>query len=347
MKIKLKAVPVILLLSTAVSFAADTNEVIPIPLFGTSSSSAADRRDSVRLDDSHLLVNSPIAAMANEKVTDFQSVDFDSLKTSPSGNTDSEPDQGMGFRGISNFTRIHERFKRPRGDHSGLLQIRVFRNKRPNPIVNNYTTYDSAQPRQMAEHAVQIHDVLVSRSRSYGSTTICCFSIMGEEQGQQYIRKYMTSNIELPQKEIREKASSLGYHVIKSQQAHAEGGLLQYLQERGKNREYLVSMGCSRLHCSECDILLKLAFGKDYHQLTAAKNNTGIIQLNEYAIEEKTYNHFYIPEALKTMIETLANCRLELAGRYVQCHKKETQGFFERILSRTFKRNRPSPIGGS
>jgi hypothetical protein len=75
---------------------------------------------------------------------------------------------------------------------------------------------------------------------------------------------------------LREQAEKMGYQVISSEQAHAEGQFLQYLHARGVFTNpkpvftHIMGMGCSRLHCGECDALLCLLLGNSYHSITAA-----------------------------------------------------------------------------
>jgi hypothetical protein len=73
---------------------------------------------------------------------------------------------------------------------------------------------------------------------------------------------------------LREKAQELGYEVIKAAQSHAEGQFIQFLRKRNKGNEqvytHIIAMGCSRPHCKECDLVLRLLLGERYHQTTAA-----------------------------------------------------------------------------
>jgi hypothetical protein len=75
---------------------------------------------------------------------------------------------------------------------------------------------------------------------------------------------------------MREKAHELGYDVIKAEQAHAEGQLIQFLLRRHQVRPgwytHIMGMGCSKCHCAECDILFKLFLGEGYHAVTTSVN---------------------------------------------------------------------------
>ncbi len=127
------------------------------------------------------------------------------------------------------------------------------------------------------------------------------------------------------------KAEQELYHVVKAGQAHAEGEFLQFLWERRKKNEYthLVAMGCSRLHCAECNALLELVLGKRYTEISAAINQEGRVVLGAQAVDTKNYTNYYIPSGLQEFIEALIGQKLECVGRYVS-------------PSRSFEENRPS-----
>jgi hypothetical protein len=73
---------------------------------------------------------------------------------------------------------------------------------------------------------------------------------------------------------MEQKAQELGYAIKTGYQAHAEGAFLQFLLQRSQQNEerytHILGMGCSRMHCQECNCLLKLFLGRIYYMFTAA-----------------------------------------------------------------------------
>jgi hypothetical protein len=90
------------------------------------------------------------------------------------------------------------------------------------------------------------------------------------------LRKYRNS---ASQQNEHDKHKKVDYHLADGTKralgnGHAEKAFIEYvLQNRdGDNQEFthILGMGCSRLHCKECDELLKMFLGNRYHQFTAA-----------------------------------------------------------------------------
>jgi hypothetical protein len=75
-------------------------------------------------------------------------------------------------------------------------------------------------------------------------------------------------------KSMNDKAVDLNYAARTGYQAHAEVEFIDFLLHRHKQNEerytHILGMGCSRQHCKECDCLLQLFLGSNYHQFTAA-----------------------------------------------------------------------------
>ena len=73
---------------------------------------------------------------------------------------------------------------------------------------------------------------------------------------------------------MAKKAIELRYGIRTGYQAHAEGEFVQFLLQRNQQNEerytHILGMGCSRMHCRECDALLQLFLGKGYQSFTAA-----------------------------------------------------------------------------
>ena len=73
---------------------------------------------------------------------------------------------------------------------------------------------------------------------------------------------------------MAKKAQELRYGIRTGYQAHAEAEFIQFLLQREQQNEerytHILGVGCSRMHCRECDALLQLFLGKGYHRFTAA-----------------------------------------------------------------------------
>ena len=73
---------------------------------------------------------------------------------------------------------------------------------------------------------------------------------------------------------MEKKARELRYGIRTGYQSHAEGAFIQFLLQRDQQNEerytHILGMGCSRMHCRECDFLLQLFLGTGYHRFTAA-----------------------------------------------------------------------------
>jgi hypothetical protein len=145
--------------------------------------------------------------------------------------------------------------------------------QRDRPKVDNYVLekdVDTAVDRLEAD-ARAIHDVLPPRStdkngkdvadRTYGATTITTAIFETKtKDGKTIYKKFVFGNTGLLAPKLREKAESLGYHVIQAPQAHAEGEMIQYLEGRqGKYEHY--SMATDKEHCAECELAMKHYFG--------------------------------------------------------------------------------------
>lgn len=107
-----------------------------------------------------------------------------------------------------------------------------------------------------------------------GSITCLCVALRDKSE---HVKKFVFHNGEnLLALNMRKKAEELGYDVIQTEQSHTEGQLIQFLLYRHRKMPgfytHLLGMGCSRSHCMECDSLLKLYLGDNYHQFTSSIN---------------------------------------------------------------------------
>mmetsp|Transcript_23612 Transcript_23612/g.54959 ORF Transcript_23612/g.54959 Transcript_23612/m.54959 type:complete len:394 (-) Transcript_23612:207-1388(-) len=125
--------------------------------------------------------------------------------------------------------------------------------------------------KKLAEDAFRIANA-DSNVRARGSTTCLCVVLRDKYQ---YAKKFVFHNGKNKMlKNMEKKATELCYAIKTSYQSHAEVALLQFLIQRSQlspNRyTHLLGMGCSRKHCKECDCLLRLYLGANYHLCTAA-----------------------------------------------------------------------------
>ena len=146
-------------------------------------------------------------------------------------------------------------------------------------ISNYHNLRDPLSPIDLAKDTKLIERAAISQ----GHLTIFCVALR-DKYGN--IKKFAFSNSTLMPQRCREQAESLGYAVIKARQSHAEGQFLQFLYQRKVQHlhlyTHLVGMGCSRLHCPECDALFNRCFGENYKELTAAIDpaKTEVVQVN-------------------------------------------------------------------
>jgi hypothetical protein len=201
--------------------------------------------------------------------------------------------------------------------------------------------------------------------RSKNSTAIFCV-VLRDKYG--FLKKFVFHNgKEAMSGPVRAKAHELGYDIIQAEQSHAEGQFLQFLYKRNAERHghytHIVGMGCSKKHCGECDSLLALFLGPNYHDITAsvshskAKADTnpkhtatyhklnkeaGItinlsyirevdfcIVTQKEAVDAPTerYSRYYLPEPIKEAIKVLTgNDDLDLsAARFSNSENKKIE----------------------
>jgi hypothetical protein len=139
----------------------------------------------------------------------------------------------------------------------------------------NYVTRVEEIPtrRKLAQDALLINQA-TKNDKEKSSTTIFCFVLRDKNR---YVKKFVAHNSADPNpmpKPMRARARDLGYDIINSDRAHAEGQFLQFLYDRSMRRPglytHILGMGCNRLHCIECDCLLRLILGKNYRGFTTA-----------------------------------------------------------------------------
>lgn len=120
---------------------------------------------------------------------------------------------------------------------------------------------------KLARDALKIANTHTSH-RTRESTTCLCVVLSNKEGNTQ---KLMFHSGERLPPSIKIVAGKLSYS-LNSYKGHAEAQFINFLLDDTslKQYEHILGMGCSKLHCKECDSLLKLGLGKDYHKFTAA-----------------------------------------------------------------------------
>ncbi|MEO1300867.1 MAG: hypothetical protein AAFU83_01260 [Bacteroidota bacterium] len=206
--------------------------------------------------------------------------------------------------------------------------------------------------KDLAQDALQI---AASTQGSLEYTTILCVALMNSKQR---VKKFAfhngtTGDWRKPDAENANSKESmaheLGYHLIQSQQSHAEGQFLQFLYQRCKQNPgyytYIVGIGCSRRHCFECDFLLQLILGESYRKITSVtkigdpekaiiesateqaplrlvtKRRFSIATIDDCSpnsfsqlCSSDKSNKFYIPRLLREVIEKHIEASIETSG---------------------------------
>jgi len=126
---------------------------------------------------------------------------------------------------------------------------------------------------QDAYHIANAHTSAITRS----ATTCLCVVIVDEyDRAKKFVFHNGKEKMNTP---MAQKAEELGYGIRTGYQSHAEGAFMQFLLQRGQQNHgrytHILGMGCSRMHCQECDYLLKLFLGSEYYMCTAAMQEDG------------------------------------------------------------------------
>ena len=130
----------------------------------------------------------------------------------------------------------------------------------------------------LEDDAKAIHTAAGLTSRAAALTIVCALAYTTSGA----LKKFCFSNLEYTlSPKSRAKAHELGYHIIYTNQAHAEGEMMAYLKSRGYK---LVSMGCDKGHCPECNRLTRDVNGGKYP--TESEVDTG---------RTRTFTNYYVP----------------------------------------------------
>lgn len=193
--------------------------------------------------------------------------------------SDSEEEDAPHFPRVSNHTKMYTLNRKPE----------------KGTFINNYAlSFEEVTPSQLKADAEEIHHAIPEQNsngmanRKYGATTILCVALV-DKYGR--VKKFAFSNSNgIMGKSLRVKAHELRYHVVQAQQAHAEGELLQFLQERGRTYTHIIALGCDKDHCKECDWALNDKLEGDYLRVSGNRKST------------KRFRKWYIPPALAALL---------------------------------------------
>ena len=125
--------------------------------------------------------------------------------------------------------------------------------------------------KKLARDACRIANAEKSSFKRNSTTCLCV--VLRDEYGN--AKKFVFHNGQDKMSATMEKkAQDLKYAIRTGYKAHAEAEFIQFLlqrmEQKGERYTHILGMGCSRMHCRECDALLKLFLGKSYHRFTAA-----------------------------------------------------------------------------
>ncbi len=142
---------------------------------------------------------------------------------------------------------------------------------RDNEIDTDKNKFTDYLCKKLAKDALQIanaHPNAITRS-----ATTCLCVVLRDKDG--HAKKFVFHNGKDKMSDTMEqKAQALKYAIRTGYQAHAEAEFIQFLLQRNEQNPerytHILGMGCSRQHCKECDCLLQLFLGSNYHKFTAA-----------------------------------------------------------------------------
>ena len=117
----------------------------------------------------------------------------------------------------------------------------------------------------LADDARTIHNAIPNSSifnKNKGGTTVLCVALEEKRMVLPRVKLFLFTNLVLPPlRSMLDMASALGYHVIQTQESHAEAALLQFLQERRNTyKTEPPGIGSHRKTCEICKLLLNQPF---------------------------------------------------------------------------------------
>ncbi|MCG8340053.1 MAG: hypothetical protein MI674_02095 [Cytophagales bacterium] len=279
---------------------------------------------TVRLSKKNDLVDSigPIAnQIADQKNSIREEIGEESInwRSIPSGS-----DTEVGER-----LRIPRAFNSTKKRLSRIARIRLSRGRKLtsstiDTIDNHAKSPDEILPETLKSDAEEIF--YEEKGKQFaGSNTILCAALLQKEgkQGKRAIKKFVFCNTIYMKGTFKKKAESLHYHVVKAEQAHAEGEFVQFLMKRtiaDPAYTHVVAMGCSRPYCAECNVLLTLVLGSQYLEISGNIN------------EDTLYDKYYIPRSLRELIEDLTGLKIECEGRFLREITERKRGGTWRVV---------------
>ena len=180
-------------------------------------------------------------------------------------------------------------------------------------VCNYASSPEELLPQTLANHAHECwqrfqHGV----PRNY--STVPCVVLKDRDN---HVKKFMFANIGLVNPAVRQAAYMRGYQIIKTRAvSHAEAALLRFLAARrasGPNVQqqytHLAGMGCSRLHCRECNAIFDLVLGQGYTAVTAAIDSNGNVLTGAAAVNnnELLTRRYYLHGLIQQVLGAFTN----------------------------------------
>ncbi len=172
-----------------------------------------------------------------------------------------------------------KKVRRTKRDKTGKREMKRINNR----VYRTDAWPDLEGDAQKIHHVIPELDKSGATNRSYGATTVlCCVFVV-----RKLYRKVCFSNAKGPMGvPLRKEAQSLGYHCIQAMQAHAEGEMVQYL--RTYKDMFLVSMGCDKPHCKECNRMMLEYFEEPYETVSDSS--------------DKVFKNYFMPKPLQDAV---------------------------------------------
>lgn len=174
-------------------------------------------------------------------------------------------------------------------------------------ICDNYIPEkeESFIAKNLADDARKIKNY--ARSKGENKLTVLCVALK-HRNGR--VKKFVFTSRGFVLKCVAKEAHKLNYHVIQTQQSHAEGGLMQFLQER-PNRYEIIKMGCSQDYCSLCKEMLTRYLNREREGYTYNPQNIeglGNKLSGVSSIAPGPNDNWYIPLALRNFFSINRGC---------------------------------------
>lgn len=160
---------------------------------------------------------------------------------------------------------LGEEYEQPQAKKGGYKkqEVKLFNASKWHPQKNirelgiDNTVRDPSGLPPLEADAKAIHAAAkVSRPAAF---TVVCALLLTKKKA---LKKFCFNNLDSTiSPGSRDEAHRRGYHVIYANQAHAEAEMAAYLKSRGYQ---LVSMGCDKPHCPECNRLTRDVNGGNY-----------------------------------------------------------------------------------